>query len=202
MFLSHFSRPQWVNVISGLTHSQLPPLSSLLWEMNWQPARSQAILKSMLISPTPVSVNDLISEISQFWIVISLVANMNLHPDCWYFTGLIVGGTRPRFTSYYSPVNMLLCASTGPVLGRCCQHRTSIGPVLATNGMFAGIAPEYTWVSLVVITVKSFWILVNLDPFESFWLLELLASCRFLKIPLPICKGGMCLWCSSYPKPF
>ena len=29
-------------------------------------------------------------------------------------------------------------ASTGPVLGRCCQHRTSTGPVLANNGMFTG----------------------------------------------------------------
>ena len=33
---------------------------------------------------------------------------------------------------------MPLCASTGPVLGRCCQHQTSTGPVLATNGMFTG----------------------------------------------------------------
>ena len=37
------------------------------------------------------------------------------------------------------PVNMPLYASTGPVLGRCCQHRTSTGPVQATNGMFTGI---------------------------------------------------------------
>jgi len=37
------------------------------------------------------------------------------------------------------PVNMPLCASTGPVLARCCQHRTSTGPVLATNGMFIGL---------------------------------------------------------------
>ena len=36
------------------------------------------------------------------------------------------------------PINMSLCASTGPVLGRCCQHRNSTGPVLATNGMFTG----------------------------------------------------------------
>ena len=33
---------------------------------------------------------------------------------------------------------MPLCASTGPVLGRCCQHRPSTGPVLATNGMYTG----------------------------------------------------------------
>jgi len=33
---------------------------------------------------------------------------------------------------------MLLCASTGPVVGRCWQHRTSTGPVLATNGVFTG----------------------------------------------------------------
>ena len=33
---------------------------------------------------------------------------------------------------------MPLCASTGPVLGRCCQHRTSTGPVLVTSGMFTG----------------------------------------------------------------
>jgi len=31
------------------------------------------------------------------------------------------------------------CASTGPVLGRCCQHRPSTCPILATNGMFIGI---------------------------------------------------------------
>jgi len=37
-----------------------------------------------------------------------------------------------------NPVNMPLCASTGPVLARCWQHRTSTGPVLATNGMFIG----------------------------------------------------------------
>ena len=37
-----------------------------------------------------------------------------------------------------NPIHMPLCASTGPVLGPCCQHRTSSGPVLATNGMFTG----------------------------------------------------------------
>ena len=36
------------------------------------------------------------------------------------------------------PINMPLCASTGPVLCQCCQHRTSTGPVLAHNGMFIG----------------------------------------------------------------
>ena len=36
------------------------------------------------------------------------------------------------------PVNMPVCASTGPVLGRCCQHRTSTVPVLAHYGMFMG----------------------------------------------------------------
>ena len=36
------------------------------------------------------------------------------------------------------PVDMVLCARTGPVLGRCCQHRPSIGPVLTHNGMFTG----------------------------------------------------------------
>jgi len=33
------------------------------------------------------------------------------------------------------PINMPLCASTGPVLVQCCQHQTSTGPVLATNDM-------------------------------------------------------------------
>ena len=48
------------------------------------------------------------------------------------------------------PINMPLCASTGPVLVRCCQHPTSTGPVLATNGMFTGtylrmwVAPRST----------------------------------------------------------
>jgi len=36
------------------------------------------------------------------------------------------------------PINMPLRARTGPVLVRCCQHRTSTGPVLATSGMFTG----------------------------------------------------------------
>ena len=34
------------------------------------------------------------------------------------------------------PVNMPLCASTGPVLGRCWQHQPSAGPVLTCTGMF------------------------------------------------------------------
>ena len=33
---------------------------------------------------------------------------------------------------------MRLCASTGPVLWRCWQHRPSTGPVLAHNRMFMG----------------------------------------------------------------
>ena len=50
-----------------------------------------------------------------------------------------------RYTTLYLinihhiPINIPVCASTGPVLGRCCQHRTSTGPVLATNGMFTGL---------------------------------------------------------------
>jgi len=40
---------------------------------------------------------------------------------------------------YIIPISMQLCASTGPVLGRCWQHRPSMGPVLATDGMFTGI---------------------------------------------------------------
>jgi len=35
-------------------------------------------------------------------------------------------------------LNMPLCASTGLVLARCCQHQTSTGSVLATNCMFIG----------------------------------------------------------------
>ena len=41
------------------------------------------------------------------------------------------------------PINMPLCASTGPVLGRWWQHRTSTGRVLAHNGMFMGIMLVY-----------------------------------------------------------
>ena len=37
------------------------------------------------------------------------------------------------------PVNMPLAISTGPVLGRCWQHRPSTGPVLAYNGMCMGL---------------------------------------------------------------
>ena len=33
---------------------------------------------------------------------------------------------------------MPVCASTGPVLVRCWQHRPSTGPVLACHGMFTG----------------------------------------------------------------
>ena len=34
---------------------------------------------------------------------------------------------------------MPLCASSGPVLVRCGQHRTSTGPALAPEGLFMGI---------------------------------------------------------------
>jgi len=34
-------------------------------------------------------------------------------------------------TKTYNPVNIMLCVSTEPVLGRCWQHRPSTGPVLA-----------------------------------------------------------------------
>ena len=54
---------------------------------------------------------------------------------------------QPRIHLYLEwtiPIIMPWCASTGPVLGRCCQHRTSTGPVLATNGMFTGDALEDT----------------------------------------------------------
>ena len=44
---------------------------------------------------------------------------------------------------------MPLCASTGPVLGRCCQHRTSTGPVLVTNGMFTRVNRK-SWLGLFV----------------------------------------------------
>jgi len=40
------------------------------------------------------------------------------------------------------PVNMPLRAGTGPVLGRCCQHWTSTGPVLAPTGMLTGMFPS------------------------------------------------------------
>ena len=39
------------------------------------------------------------------------------------------------------PINMPVSASTGPVLVLCCQHRPSIGPVLAHNGMFMAKCP-------------------------------------------------------------
>ena len=44
---------------------------------------------------------------------------------------------------------MLLVASTGPVLVRCCQHRPSTGPVLAHNGMFMGMSGVLNGPSLV-----------------------------------------------------
>ena len=38
----------------------------------------------------------------------------------------------------FIPIKMLLCASTGPVLDQCCQHRPSTDPVLPTNGCLQG----------------------------------------------------------------
>ena len=44
-----------------------------------------------------------------------------------------------RYTwTLYPPVNMPLRADTGPLLGRCCQHRPSKCPVLAHTGRFTG----------------------------------------------------------------
>ena len=37
------------------------------------------------------------------------------------------------------PAKMPVCASTGPALGRCCQHRTSTGPAPAHKGKFTGV---------------------------------------------------------------
>ena len=54
------------------------------------------------------------------------------------------------------PINMPLCASTVPVLGRCCQHRTSTGPVLATNGMFTGVLSHLYLVGPYTARCKSF----------------------------------------------
>ena len=42
-------------------------------------------------------------------------------------------------SSLQIPINMPLCASTGPVLDRCWQHRTSTCPVMAHYGMFMGM---------------------------------------------------------------
>ena len=41
------------------------------------------------------------------------------------------------------PVNMPVCAITGPVLVWCSQHWPSIDPVLAHNGMFTGVFLYY-----------------------------------------------------------
>jgi len=58
------------------------------------------------------------------------------------------------------PVNMPIVASTGPVLVRCWQHRPSIGPVLAHNGMFMGMLKEpnntcYHWEMVQIVTKPS-----------------------------------------------
>jgi len=49
-------------------------------------------------SPEPVSLKDSIGKISTIWIEISVVANRNLGPDCWYFTNPIIRGTLPRIS--------------------------------------------------------------------------------------------------------
>ena len=42
-----------------------------------------------------------------------------------------VSSSLPIIGRHPFSVSIPLCASTGPVLGRCCQHQTSNGPVLA-----------------------------------------------------------------------
>ena len=73
------------------------------------------------------------------------------YTDSWYteFTALaIVPLYHCQLLKRCIPVNMPLCASTGPVLVRCCRHRPSTGPVLATNGMFTGMhALCHGWVA-------------------------------------------------------
>ena len=60
------------------------------------------------------------------------------------------------------PINMPLCASTGHVLGRCCQHRTSTGPVLATNGMFTKmVADELVWVYSTAVVYYAITVVVR-----------------------------------------
>ena len=50
-------------------------------------------------------------------------------------------------TRAHHPVNMPVCASTGPVQGRCCQHRPITGPVPATNDMFTGHMPNTVYIA-------------------------------------------------------
>ena len=75
-----------------------------------------------------------------------LQAELNAGPSAWGTTRVDV-----KYHRYNgkTPVKMTLRASTGPVMGRCCQHRTSRGPVLATNGMFTGNASHLLILCLI-----------------------------------------------------
>ena len=55
-----------------------------------------------------------------------------------YLSRFCVHSVYANASEMKEPVNMPLVASTGPVLVRCWQRRTSTGPVLAHNGMFMG----------------------------------------------------------------
>ena len=54
-------------------------------------------------------------------------------------TSVVVWNREDCCGEFIFPVNMPLVSSTGPVLGRCCQHWPSTGSVLAHTGMFTGI---------------------------------------------------------------
>jgi len=55
---------------------------------------------------------------------------------------------------------MLVCASTGPVLDRCFQHRPSIGPVLAHMGLFMAFHLRYLHTDCQYIIVTTYHSLV------------------------------------------
>jgi len=65
------------------------------------------------------------SEFTQLW-----TYDVNSKFILYTIAHTYLPGIPPTF-----PVNMPLVASTGHVLARCWQHRTSTGPVLAHNGM-------------------------------------------------------------------
>jgi len=64
--------------------------------------------------------------------------------------------------------NIPLCASTGPVLVRCCQHLTSTGPVLAHNSMFMGIQLLTQTSQIIVVNVIHYEFITDTENFIQF----------------------------------
>ena len=77
-----------------------------------------------------------------------------------------ISRSAPGTDSARCSINMPVCASTGSVLGRCCQHRSSTGSVLAHNRISDLTSMVCRWRNLVSDWFLCF-LLIHQNPLKE-----------------------------------